>query len=385
MADALSLPHNLSRVLIVPHAGEGDMPQVLTLRPFQELNLSDSLGPEPDTFLHLGSGETITPSSSSLLRQVGEWTDVSAKPLELSKDLPAAGRDKAIANPAAVTQFPASVEANDESINAVVAGSVSSDDKLLRQGDALLLPCASAQACLVGAGESFCDHAFKRVFPNKVQDYGERETQSFRELKVARGFDETLEPRPPFTKLTFEKRAVVQIQQVEGVEDGRSVHTSPILKQLEAGNTFVSQSTELTVDHTAEGQAFSCSNNVGELTGQDLCVPREDSNASAVVTDLSPVSVQLDLVKPVVSLGEGSSGHALHGRSERDEVSGHRWVDAAKVAQRFRETPIDVLRELIGHMQADELQVKVSADVTGGLRGDSVRLVLTVSEKERVR
>lgn len=61
------------------------------------------------------------------------------------------------------------------------------------------------------------------------------------------------------------------------------------------------------------------------------------------------------------------------------------FMDVAAIANRFREEPVEVLQDLLNHMKAGEIRVKVSADVAGGLHGDSVRLVLIVSEKEQVR
>ncbi len=70
----------------------------------------------------------------------------------------AAGRNEPGANAGAKVEMAASVEANQDRIEAVSPWRVAADDKLLRKLNAHFGPGASASSLLVGAREAFCDN-----------------------------------------------------------------------------------------------------------------------------------------------------------------------------------------------------------------------------------
>jgi len=48
------------------------MPQPISRRPLQKLNLSNSLGAQPNAFLHFVSRQIFTPTRWMLIRQIDE-------------------------------------------------------------------------------------------------------------------------------------------------------------------------------------------------------------------------------------------------------------------------------------------------------------------------
>jgi len=64
--------HHLARVLLISQAHKPCMPQMIRVRPFQKFNLCDRFRSDPDCLIHLLGGETLSPSSRLLLRQVCE-------------------------------------------------------------------------------------------------------------------------------------------------------------------------------------------------------------------------------------------------------------------------------------------------------------------------
>ena len=64
--------HNPPWPLVPSQTDELDVPHVVRVRPFEELEIRDELGLDPNALLHLRGGQSLTPSAALRFRQVRE-------------------------------------------------------------------------------------------------------------------------------------------------------------------------------------------------------------------------------------------------------------------------------------------------------------------------
>ena len=69
---ASDLLHHRSRVLVLPQAHKLGVPQVVRIRPFEELNLGHNLRPNPNALLHLLGSQRLALAGLARLGQVDE-------------------------------------------------------------------------------------------------------------------------------------------------------------------------------------------------------------------------------------------------------------------------------------------------------------------------
>ena len=134
----LGFPDDFTGIFVIPHSDELGVPKVVGPGPLQELDLSDGIGLEPNTLLHLLRSKALTPPPRCGLWEIGEWALCSREVLDLVEDFPTSGGDEACADARCVYQFLTSIEAYDQGIEAEIAWQVSSDDELLAEIDAVL-------------------------------------------------------------------------------------------------------------------------------------------------------------------------------------------------------------------------------------------------------
>src|ERR1700746_2365172 len=95
------------------------MPQPISSRPFQKLDLRYSLGMKPNALSHFLSREFITPTGPVLVRQVAEGHDGRHKMTNSLEDLTPGRRNETIANASNVQQIFPLVNTNDERVESV--------------------------------------------------------------------------------------------------------------------------------------------------------------------------------------------------------------------------------------------------------------------------
>src|SRR5262249_29376866 len=64
---------NVARSLIVSESNESGVPQVAIGGPFDKLEASHELGPQPMTFLHFFGSQALAPSPGVRFRKVHKW------------------------------------------------------------------------------------------------------------------------------------------------------------------------------------------------------------------------------------------------------------------------------------------------------------------------
>jgi hypothetical protein len=78
-----------SQVLIVPKSSELQMPKMVAIGPFQKFNLRHEFWSDPNTFLHIISGQAFAPARTMRLWQVDEWAFQNHQELQLFEYLTA--------------------------------------------------------------------------------------------------------------------------------------------------------------------------------------------------------------------------------------------------------------------------------------------------------
>ncbi len=145
------------------------MTEMVVGGPFQKPELRDGFRAEPYAVLHLCSCQPLSPSSCAGFRQIDEGANPVFERCELRVNGSAACRNEPGANAGAEVEAVASVEANQDSIEAVSSWRVAADDKLLSKLDPHLGPRAGASSLFVGARKAFGDNTLQAMASNQLK------------------------------------------------------------------------------------------------------------------------------------------------------------------------------------------------------------------------
>src|SRR5258708_2834228 len=92
---------------------------MVALSPFQEFNLCDEFGPEPNAFLHVFGGQTFAPSRAMPLWKIHERTFGRHKGPKFLEYVTPRSWHKTVADARHIDQDTVAIEANDDGIEAV--------------------------------------------------------------------------------------------------------------------------------------------------------------------------------------------------------------------------------------------------------------------------
>jgi len=92
------LSNDFASFFVVPQGNEFDVTYVACVRPIEKFKGCHQLRSDPDSFGHLGCGQSLSPSPGARLRKVHKRRSIDAAALQLRKERATARRDKASTN-----------------------------------------------------------------------------------------------------------------------------------------------------------------------------------------------------------------------------------------------------------------------------------------------
>src|ERR1700722_6333006 len=125
------------------------MPEMVSLGPFQELDLRHNLGTHPNALLHSVSIQPFTPAGAPLLREIAEGTFADLENRETLKQRAPQALRQSATHPCGVDQIVAAVKADNQRIQSARSRHETADHELLSLIDAQLHPCARTLTGLV--------------------------------------------------------------------------------------------------------------------------------------------------------------------------------------------------------------------------------------------
>src|SRR5262245_54625321 len=126
---------------------------------FDEPNLREEFRFDPLHFAHLVGRDPRAPMGRPGVGEIDEWTFSRVQRLQRVKYFSAHVRRKARADLAGTSELFALVVSDDERIDAVIAGAISTNDKFLLLVEFQLDPCAAPLSRVVTGVSALGDHA----------------------------------------------------------------------------------------------------------------------------------------------------------------------------------------------------------------------------------
>src|SRR5438309_189374 len=103
------------------------MPEMIRFSPLQKLDLSHEFKPDPNTLLHIVSGQAFAPTRAMRLWQVDEWTFRDHQGSQLFDRLAPRGRNKSVPHSGDVNEIVSLVISNDDGVETMRPRNVAAD------------------------------------------------------------------------------------------------------------------------------------------------------------------------------------------------------------------------------------------------------------------
>ncbi len=105
-------------------------------------------------------------------------------------------------------------------------------------------------------------------------------------------------------------------QNIEGIVDNLRLRGAEVLKQIETRAPIRVQGHELAVDHRSGWQAVQRIRDEPKLFVEDIFSPREECRLACTADGFEPISIELDLIRPLWPFWDGRYRQAFHSLDE---------------------------------------------------------------------